>query len=394
MEYSASLLRSGAKLRTAKLSFDINQRSQSGSVVPVVGVYGYQADGSPSDADARNLTLPLGQSGLIQTFDRVNIGLDVGKVATMLQTSPNVGIMAYQAITNQGVNIVSSQLASQSTSYIRPTLTLGYSVPSYPAQSWPAGDYNHDANVDSADYPIWRKANGTVGASPADGNSDGQVNQADHTVWRTAFGTKPDTQVRNGGFDTGNLTNWNVVVGTNTDVTFGFPRVESFDVDGDGTANNAMRVKLGRLNTTQFGGTVAIEQQILLGAGDYNFSAKVASQCLEAGGNTGPGNYELTLDGKIVDQALLNGTLIAGNAVIRDTLAATLLNVEAGYHTLRLAISRGATNSREVYQFIDDIQFSRIALGMGTAAVPEPTSAGLLIVAMGFVAGRWRRPKN
>src|SRR5262249_20809507 len=121
-------------------------------------------------------------------------------------------------------------------------------------------------------------------------------------------------------------------------------------------------------------------------------SADVASQCLEAGGNTGPGNYELTFDGKIVDQALLNGTLIAGGAVLRDSLSAALLNVEAGYHTLRLAVSRGATNTPEGYQFIDDIQFSRIALGSG-AAVPEPTSAAMLIVGLGLAAGRWRRSK-
>jgi hypothetical protein len=301
--------------------------------------------------------------------------------------------VAYQGIANQGVNIVSSQLANQApSSYSPPTLTLGYSVPSYPAQGWPAGDYNHDANVDSADYPIWRKANGTSGASPADGNNDGHVDPADHAVWRTAFGKRPDDQVRNGGFDTGNLTNWNVVIEPNTDVSFGFPRVESFDVDGDGTANSALRVRLGRLNTTQFGGTVAIEQQILLGAGDYIFSADVASQCLDPGGNTGPGNYELAFDGKIVDQALLNGTLIAGGAVLRDNVSAALLNVEAGYHTLRLAVSRGATNSREVYQFIDDIQFSRIALGLG-AAVPEPASAPLLIVALGLTVSRWRRSR-
>jgi hypothetical protein len=393
IEFNASLLRGGAKLHTATLSFDINQRSQSGSVVPVVKAYGYQADGSPGDADARNLTQPLGQSGLIQNFDPVNIHLDVAKVATMLQSSPGLGIIAYQAIANQGVNIVSSQLANQvPSSYTPPTLTLGYSVPSYPAQSWPAGDYNHDANVDTADYPIWRKANGTSGASPADGNNDGHVDEADHTVWRTAFGKQPDTQVHNGGFDAGNLTNWNVVVEPNTDVSFGFPRVELYDVDGDGTVNNAMRVRLGRIDTNQFGGTVALEQQILLGAGDYIFSADVASQCLEAGGNTGPGNYELTFDGTIVDQVLLNGTAITSAAPIRDYLSAALLNVEAGYHTLRLAVSRGATNSREVYQFIDDIQFSRIALGLG-GTVPEPTSAMLMIVALGLAAGGWRRSK-
>ena len=122
-----------------------------------------------------------------------------------------------------------------------------------------------------------------------------------------------------------------------------------------------MRVRLGRTDTSQFGGTVAIEQQLLLAAGDYIFSADVASQSQQSTGNGGPGNYELTFDGEIVDQVLLNGTTINGFQVIRDSLLATLTNVEAGYHTLRLAVSRGATNSREIYQFIDNIELNRVA---------------------------------
>jgi hypothetical protein len=386
IEFDASALPARAKLRTAKLTFDINQFSQSGPIVPRVAAYGYQADGTPADADARNLTQLLGQSAGIQTFDRVNMPLDVQKVSTMLQASPNVGVVAYEAIANVGVNIVASQLAHDfPTSYVAPTLSLGYSIPSYPAQSWPPGDYNHDANIDAADYPIWRKAKGTTGPSPADGDGNGVVDQADYNLWRAAVGKRPDDHVNNGDFQSGSLSGWNVIIGPNTNVTFGFPRVESFDVDGDGLATNAMRVRLGRTDTTQFGGTVALEQQMLLAAGDYNFSANVASQSQETTGNTGPGNYELAFDGKIVDQVLLNGTLIDSMAVIRDSLQASLLNVEAGYHTLRLAVSRGAVNSRAIYQFIDDIQLNRVA-PPSTPAVPEPTASALSIVALALAA--------
>jgi hypothetical protein len=393
IEFDASGLPAAAKVRSAKLTFNINQRSQNGPVVPVVAAYGYQADGTPADADARNLSQLLGQSALIQNFDPVNIPLDVKKVSSMLQTSPGVGIIAYEAVANVGVDIVASQLAHVfPTTYSPPTLTIGYSIPSYPAQGVPASDYNRDAKVDAADYPVWRKAMGTSGSSPADGDHDGDVDQDDYVLWKTAFGKGPDQQVRNGDFTTGNLSNWNVIIEPNTNVSFGFPKVESFDVDGDGAANNAMRLRLGRTDTSQFGGTVAIEQQILLAAGDYIFSADVASQSLETTGNTGPGNYELTFDGKIVDQALLNGTLINASQVIRDSLLATLTNVEAGYHTLRLAVSRGATNSRAIYQFIDNIQLSRVGLA-STAAVPEPTTAALLVLALGLAAGRCRQPK-
>ena len=115
----------------------------------------------------------------------------------------------------------------------------------------------------------------------------------------------------------------------------------------------------------------------------------------QSAGNGGPGNYELTFDGKIVDQVMLNGTSIGGFQVIRDSLQATLNNVEAGYHTLRLAVSRGATNTREIYQFIDDIQLNRVAASSAPAqTVPEPTVGALLLVALGIAAGRYRAPSS
>lgn len=392
IEFDASALPTAAKVRSAKLTFDINQCSQSGSTVPAVAAYGYTADGTPADADARNLSRFLGQSAPILNFDRVNIPLDVSKVSSMLQTSPGVGIVAYEAVTNVGVNIVASQLASHFPTLLTPpTLTLGYSIPSFPAQTTAVGDYNRDANISAADYTVWRKANGTSGSSPADGDHDGDVDHGDYVLWRAGFGKGPDQQVSNGGFDTGNLSSWNIIVEPNTNVSAGFPKVESFDVDGDGSASNAMRVRLGRSDTNLFGGTVAFEQQILLSAGDYAFSADVASQSLESTGNTGPGNYELTFDGKIVDQVLLNGTPINALQVIRDSLLATLTNVEPGYHTLRLAVSRGGTNTRAIYQFIDDIQLNRVSPA-SASFVPEPSTGALLVVALALAACRRHPP--
>ena len=156
--------------------------------MPIVAAYGYQADGTPSDSEARPLTQFLGQSAPIQNFDPVNIPLDPQKITSMIQTSPGVGIVAYGAVANVGVSIVATQLANQSpTVYSPPTLTIGYSIPSYPAQGLPVGDYNHDAHVDAADYLVWRNANGTSGASPADGDGDGDVDQADRGVWASTF---------------------------------------------------------------------------------------------------------------------------------------------------------------------------------------------------------------
>jgi hypothetical protein len=50
-----------------------------------------------------------------------------------------------------------------------------------------AGDYNHDGQVDAADYAIWRATNGSKTDLRADGNGDGVVDQADYDLWKANF---------------------------------------------------------------------------------------------------------------------------------------------------------------------------------------------------------------
>ncbi len=53
----------------------------------------------------------------------------------------------------------------------------------------PPGDYNFNGVVDAADYVVWRKSAGQMGASlAADGNHDGKVDDADYGVWKANFG--------------------------------------------------------------------------------------------------------------------------------------------------------------------------------------------------------------
>jgi hypothetical protein len=54
---------------------------------------------------------------------------------------------------------------------------------------WLAGDYNQNGIVDAADYVVWRKTLGQVGANlAADGNYNGQIDPGDSDVWRMRFG--------------------------------------------------------------------------------------------------------------------------------------------------------------------------------------------------------------
>jgi Type I phosphodiesterase / nucleotide pyrophosphatase len=50
-----------------------------------------------------------------------------------------------------------------------------------------AGDYNHDGQVDAADYAIWRESNGSKTDLRADGNGDGVVDQQDYDLWKANF---------------------------------------------------------------------------------------------------------------------------------------------------------------------------------------------------------------
>lgn len=54
---------------------------------------------------------------------------------------------------------------------------------------FPAGDYNKDHSVDAADYIVWRRTLGRVGAGlAADGDWSGIVDASDYGVWRANVG--------------------------------------------------------------------------------------------------------------------------------------------------------------------------------------------------------------
>jgi hypothetical protein len=53
------------------------------------------------------------------------------------------------------------------------------------------GDFNHDSQVDAADYSLWRSTFGSLSQLDADGNADGSVDSADYVVWRNLTTANP-----------------------------------------------------------------------------------------------------------------------------------------------------------------------------------------------------------
>jgi autotransporter-associated beta strand protein len=63
------------------------------------------------------------------------------------------------------------------------------------------GDYDHDHQVNAADFTVWRDSFGQTGAGlAADGNGDGAINQADYDLWSGSFSaTSGGALLVNGG---------------------------------------------------------------------------------------------------------------------------------------------------------------------------------------------------
>ena len=56
------------------------------------------------------------------------------------------------------------------------------------------GDFNHDGQVNAADYTVWRNTLGTsvTPGSGADANFDGRIDRGDYHLWKTNFGNTAD----------------------------------------------------------------------------------------------------------------------------------------------------------------------------------------------------------
>lgn len=251
----------------------------------------------------------------------------------------------------------------------------------------PSPDFNTDGYIGGDDLEIWQSGYGVNDAGDADG--DGDTDGRDFLKWQRAYAPKP--LLTNGDFEQGEIEPWTPYFTPNGS---GSPQVRVFDVDGDGTATNAMRTRSGMFD---FPGAspagVGIQQSFLLDdPGDYAVELDLAASNEDTVGNGAPGIFELFVDGLLVDSLDLTGTTILPGQVIRNSLSGIAHDLASGEHTLQVLFTRPALDSRLIYQYIDDVTIQPFSGLAAVHNVPEPGTWHLAILA-GLLLSRRRNSR-
>lgn len=364
IEFPLTDIPQGARIVSATLK--VYRSAISGD--PRIAVNGYEGDGLASLSDGAVQGPMLALTGPTACCGSTSIPLFTNYVQALASRgASHLGLRLRSIDLPETLSIT----ADEATGAAGPLLELTYSTMTS------QGDYTGDGLADAADYTVWRDTFGSTTDLRADGDGDGVIGDGDSDRWREKFGPAPAPTIVNGDFETGNLSGWSVVATPNSNISSGFPRVDSFDTDGDGTSSPAMRIRAGQTNFLSddvAGG--GLQQLVYLTGGDHTILADIASSNQSTGGNTGPGRFELWLAGQLVDVVDMNGTSIAAGQTLRDTLSGTAFDVAPGWYDLEVRFLRSAVNSVAIYGYFDNIRFDTSAAS--AASVPEPTSLALV----------------
>jgi hypothetical protein len=186
--------------------------------------------------------------------------------------------------------------------------------------------------------------------------------------------------VSNGGFTTGDFTDWTLFTTPNGTIRPPDPQVVMFNVTGGG-AQNAAEFNVGEVAFTggQEGG--GIYQDITTSAGLLNFSAAIASHAPSTF-NQAAGVFSVLLDGTVEATNDLGG--IGNNSTLMGTLDFST-SVTAGTHQLEILITRPfETDNTTPLQYVTDISATQ---------VPEPSTWAMMLLGfagLGYVGYRAR----
>lgn len=183
----------------------------------------------------------------------------------------------------------------------------------------------------------------------------------------------------NGDFETGDFTGWTIYKDSNGEL-FGNqpPRIDLFDTSGTGFPSSSAHFNVGRNGfpiVDDAGG--GIFQNVDLPSGDVILSVDAAVYSVSS--NIQGGIFKLLFNGVVVDR--YDVADVGFDSFNRHTLSATIENVPAGTHEIRIHIGRnpGALGPD---QYLDNVSI---------ISVPEPASLAPLGIGLMVVAIGWRR---
>jgi T5SS/PEP-CTERM-associated repeat protein len=164
----------------------------SGGITPGASPAEVAFEGNLAFNDTNTLYVEIGGTILGSEYDSLSVAGNASlagiiDVSLIDNFSPTAGqqftILTANSITDNGIMLAGDAASSfnllvDSTQVVLEVVGIT-----------PPGDYNGDAEIDAADYVVWRQLVGQAGTGlAADGNGDGIVDQDDYDIWRAHFG--------------------------------------------------------------------------------------------------------------------------------------------------------------------------------------------------------------
>jgi hypothetical protein len=181
--------------------------------------------------------------------------------------------------------------------------------------------------------------------------------------------------IANGGFATGDFTDWTLATTANGSLgPAPPPDVSSFNVTGSG-ATNAAQFQVGEVSFTGLQAGGSLSQIFATGAGTLLFNANIAATDHPgSGGNAEGGVFSVILNGVTLDTVDIGplGPSFSSPETILGVLSFSDA-VSAGSQDLEILITRPYQNGGTPFEYVTNITANL----EGSVPVPEPSSLAL-----------------
>jgi hypothetical protein len=182
LEYDLSSIPVGSQITDAKVVFDLNSMSSSGSSYPEPVVYGYAGNGVAELDDGFRISNQIAVFDPVQALDPFTVDLDHEYIESLVGSSEYFGMVLVGDDEFHSIGFGATEGSGPPYYFYAPAqLMLTYVEPPL------AEDFDGDGSVGASDLATWRSAFGQSAAADADG--DGDADGADFLLWQRKLGT-------------------------------------------------------------------------------------------------------------------------------------------------------------------------------------------------------------